>query len=94
MRKLITCGVISSAVFLSGCSINDNPCEEIVEVNKQERMCMDLKKQMNNSKRPQIALTARKRYEEACVNFRYYRDEFDTICKGDEKTTTNRNEQQ
>lgn len=71
--------------FMSGCAFTSTPCEEILEVQRQERMCADLKKQMNNKSHPQIALTARERYQEACVDLRYYRDDYDTICKGDEK---------
>lgn len=48
-------------------------------------MCAKLRKQMNETGRPQAALTAKQRYEQACVNLRYYRDDYDTICKGDEK---------
>ena len=33
---------------------------------------------------PQQALTAKLQYEEACLNLRYYRDDYDTICKKDE----------
>ncbi|XOV78305.1 MAG: hypothetical protein ACFHVJ_15335 [Aestuariibacter sp.] len=83
MKKAVFLSI--GIVSLSGCAFNDPPCEEILEVQRQERMCADLKKQMNNKSNPQIALTARERYQEACVDLRYYRNEYDTICKGDEK---------
>lgn len=70
---------------LSGCVvIEGQPCEDIVEVQRQEKMCQTLRKQMNDKSHPQLALTAKKRYEEACVNLRYYRDDYDTICRQDE----------
>ncbi len=84
-KRILLASSVFSVLSLQGCAINNNPCEEIVEVKRQERMCQTLKKQMNDKNHPQLALTARKRYEEACVNLRYYRDDFDTICKGDEK---------
>ena len=84
---LLTTGTIISA---SGCVFTSNPCEELLEVKKQERQCMELKKIMNDKAHPQQALTARKRYNEACVNLRYYRDDYDTICVKDEKPVGNR----
>ena len=86
MRTLKTLAVLVIVVpALSSCASKNPPCEEIVEVNRQIRECEDLKKVMNNKSHPQQALTARKRYEEACVNLRYYRDEYDTICKKNER---------
>lgn len=79
--------VMAAAVFLTqGCIVLEGqPCEDLLEVKKQEKMCAKLRKQMNDKNRPQLALTARQRFEEACVNLRYYRDEYDTICHSDEK---------
>ncbi|GAC22333.1 hypothetical protein GMES_0018 [Paraglaciecola mesophila KMM 241] len=48
---------------------------------------------MNNKQYPQQAITAKKRYEEACVDLRYYRDGYDTICKGNDKAIGERKEQ-
>lgn len=83
MKNLIA--VVLSVSFLQGCIILEkNPCEDIVEVKRQEKMCQTLRKQMNDKNNPQAALTAKQRYEEACVDLRYYRDEYDTICHSDE----------
>lgn len=75
--------LLSSAtiVFLSGCS-NTHPCEDILEVKRQEQVCKRLQQVISNPKNPQQGLTARKRFEAECVNLRYYRDDYDTICKG------------
>lgn len=77
--------LITALLSIAGCASKNPPCEEILEVQRQERMCAELKKQMNNKSHPQVALTARERYQTACVDLRYYRDDYDTICKGDEK---------
>ncbi|GAB3016167.1 hypothetical protein [Bowmanella dokdonensis] len=69
---------------LTACSSNPNPCEKILEVKQQEQQCAEWRKVMMDSRYPQQALTAKKRYEEACLDLRYYRDQYDTICKGDE----------
>lgn len=68
-------------VLLSGCASSENPCEEILEVKQQRQECDRLRKTMAMTNYPQQALTARLQFEEACLNLRYYRDEFDTICK-------------
>lgn len=77
--------VMLSVAFLPGCIVLENrPCEDIVEVKRQEKMCQTLRKQMNDKSHPQAALTAKQRYEEACVGLRYYRDDYDTICHSGE----------
>lgn len=83
--KKVMIGMIS-VYLVQGCTvIEGQPCEDLLEVKRQEQMCAKLRKQMNETGRPQAALTAKQRYEQACVNLRYYRDDYDTICKGDEK---------
>ena len=86
---------ISSSLFLSltACVSNEQPCEEILEVKRQHQECEQLRKVMNKRGYPQQALTAKKRYEAACLNLRYYRDEYDTICKGDDKPIGARDDQ-
>lgn len=68
-----------------GCASNEAPCERILEVKQQEQQCAEWRKVMMDKDHPQQALTAKKRYEEACLEIRYYRDQYDTICKGDER---------
>ena len=75
---------LMSIGVLSGCAGNDLPCEEILEVKQQHQECERLRKTMAKTNYPQQALTAKLRYEEACLNLRYYRDEYDTICKKNE----------
>lgn len=73
--------LLVGAGALSGCASQSNLCEDIMEVKAQNRQCEVLQKAMRNPKNPQMALTARQRFENECVNFRYYRDDYDTICK-------------
>jgi hypothetical protein len=85
--KHFKCIASAAAIVLasttSGCS-SSGICEDIVEVNRQEQVCQQLAKTMNDSRHPQQALTARKRHESECLELRYYRDDYDTICKGNE----------
>lgn len=73
--------LVLSAGALNGCSSTDI-CEDILEVQRQEKVCQELSQIMRNNRYPQQALTARKRYETECTDLRYYRDDYDTICKG------------
>ncbi|WP_100641578.1 hypothetical protein [Alteromonas facilis] len=84
MRIVMTAISVAFVSSLSGCASKDI-CEDILEVQRQEAVCQDLAKTMRDNKHPQQALTARKRYETECTDLRYYRDGYDTICKGDQK---------
>ena len=75
---------VCSLSILSGCSSTDLPCEEILEVKQQRQECEKLRKTMSRTSYPQQAPTAKLRYEEECLNLRYYRDEYDTICQKNE----------
>lgn len=81
---LINAFIVVSISVLSGCANSENPCEEILEVKQQHQECERLRKTMAKTNYPQQALTAKLQYEQACLNLRYYRDEYDTICKKDE----------
>lgn len=76
-----TSALLSVCIVLTSCSATP-PCEDILEVKRQEQLCLELAKIMKNNQYPQQAMTARKRYEQECENLRYYRDDYDTICKG------------
>ncbi|MDO6561699.1 hypothetical protein [Paraglaciecola chathamensis] len=78
---------------LSGCANKQKPCEDILEVKRQEQQCNEWRKTMKSKQHPQQALTAKKRFEEACVDLRYYRDGYDTICKGTDKPIGERKDQ-
>jgi hypothetical protein len=67
-----------------GCVSKNPPCEDILEVKRQTLQCERWRKVMNNNNYPQQASTAKERYEQECQNLRYYRDDYDTICKGNE----------
>ncbi|MDC8830991.1 hypothetical protein [Alteromonas gilva] len=70
--------------WLTGCASQSTLCEDIMEVKAQAQQCKVLEQAIRNPKNPQMALTARQRYEAECENFRYYRDDYDTICKNGE----------
>lgn len=75
---------LAMACVLSACANQQQPCEDILEVKRQLMQCQNWREVMNNNNYPQQALTAKKRFEQECQNLRYYRDDYDTICKGNE----------
>ena len=81
MKTGISLHATVSVFLLSGCS-QTQPCEDIVEVNRQLHVCEPLARTMDDNRYPQQAITARKRYQAECEDFRFYRDDYDTICKG------------
>ncbi|WP_100657516.1 hypothetical protein [Alteromonas flava] len=89
MRFTLLLSSMLSTLLISGCS-SKQPCEDILEVQRQEATCQELARIMRDDRYPQQALTARKRYDSECVDLRYYRDGYDTICKGDQKPIGNR----
>lgn len=81
INGLMICG--SALIVLGACS-SAPPCEDILEVNQQLKNCQSLAKVMKDNRYPQQALTARRRYQQECEELRYYRDGYDTICKGNQ----------
>ncbi len=71
-------------MLLAGCANDALLCEDILEVKQQHQRCEQLTRVMKNDRNPQQALTARKQFETECEDLRYYRDDYDTICKNGE----------
>ncbi|MFT5312273.1 MAG: hypothetical protein ACI8Z9_000750 [Paraglaciecola sp.] len=83
IKKSVTCA--GALVLLSSCANMQKPCEAILEVKRQEQQCQQWRNIMDNNHYPQQAITAKKHYEEAYLKLRYYRDDYDTICKGNQR---------
>ncbi|GGF56853.1 hypothetical protein [Alteromonas lipolytica] len=84
-HTLLVATITTSLQALTGCASQSNLCEDILEIKAQNQQCKVLQKAIQNPKNPQMALTARQRYENECVNFRFYRDDYDTVCKKGEE---------
>ncbi|WP_284245042.1 hypothetical protein [Thalassotalea insulae] len=69
--------VASCSVFLfASCATRGNICEDITEAKEQMQACQLLKKQIANAKeRPLIRTELERRYENDCIEIRYYRDD-------------------
>jgi hypothetical protein len=68
--------IVSSVVFFSACSINNSACEDVTIAAEQVQQCQSLHKQIINTKnKPLIRTELARRYQQDCIDIRYYRDE-------------------
>jgi len=67
---------IGLTLVLAGCSSNDNACEDITLASEQIQQCQILHRQIINSKgQPLVRTELERRYQQDCIDVRYYRDE-------------------
>lgn len=76
----------TSVLLLSACSSNNNVCEDITLATEQIQECQVLQRQIVRAKdKPIIRTELERRYEQDCVNIRYYRDEHQNAICGNKK---------
>ena len=64
------------AIVLTGCSSNEDACENITLASEQIQQCQALHRQIINAKgKPLIRTELERRYQQDCIDIRYYRDE-------------------
>lgn len=82
----------SSVLILSACSAN-NACEDITLASEQIQQCQSLHKQIVNAKnKPLIRTELERRYEQDCIEIRYYRDDKQAgICGNKEEVAEAKN---
>lgn len=67
---------VSFALLLAGCSSHDDACEDITLASEQIQQCQILQRQIVNAKgKPLIRTELERRYQQDCIDIRYYRDE-------------------
>ena len=76
----------SLAMLVAGCASNE-ACEDITLASEQIQQCQALHKQIVNAKgRPLIRTELERRYQQDCIDIRYYRDEKQlAICGNKER---------
>lgn len=76
--KAWTALTLSSTLLLGACAApTPDPCKQIVQMSDQARRCDQMRRNMDNLKKnPQLYNAAQQRYQEECVNFLYYRENF------------------
>lgn len=86
--KLSLLSSIGFAFILVACSSNDKVCEDITLASEQIQQCQALHRQIINAKgRTLIRTELERRYQQDCIDIRYYRDEKQlAICGNKHKT--------
>jgi len=63
------------AVAISGCATQENACEDITLASEQIQECQSLQRQIANAKgKPIIRTELERRYQQDCIDVRFYRD--------------------
>ncbi|MGB1198781.1 MAG: hypothetical protein ACPG46_07025 [Thalassotalea sp.] len=75
--------LILFSVVVSSCANQQDNCEKIRVVKEQLHQCSVLERQIAAaSNKPIVRTELERRYQESCVNIRYYRDEHHSaICE-------------
>ena len=74
--KLSLFSAISLTLMLVGCSSNGDVCEDVTLASEQIQQCQALHRQIINAKgQPLIRTELERRYQQDCIDVRYYRDE-------------------
>jgi hypothetical protein len=68
--------VIGFTLVFAGCSSNDDACEDITLASEQVQQCQILHRQIVSAKgQPLVRTELERRYQQDCIDIRYYRDE-------------------
>jgi len=63
-------------ITLVGCSSSDNVCEDITLASEQIQDCQSLQRQITSAKgQPLVRTELERRYQQDCIDIRYYRDD-------------------
>jgi len=81
MKFSVICA-FSSMIILSACSSQNNACEDITLATEQIQECQSLQRQITHSKdQPLIRTELERRYQQDCIDIRYYREDHqNAIC--------------
>lgn len=67
---------IPFGILLAGCSSSENTCEDITLASEQIQECQILHRKIINAKGDVLIRTElERRYQQDCIDIRYYRDE-------------------
>ncbi len=73
--------VVPVVAILTSCSSVDNTCEDVTLASEQIQECQTLHKQIINAKSIIVRTELDRRYQQDCIDIRFYRDEHQAaIC--------------
>ncbi|WP_448548998.1 hypothetical protein [Thalassotalea fusca] len=92
--KYFMTSAIAATILLMGCSSQSGTCEDVTLASEQIQACQALHKQIINAKdKPIIRTELERRYQNDCIDIRYYRDEHQAaICGNKEQIEANKKE--
>lgn len=68
--------VMPLTFVISACSSTDDACEDVTLASEQIQECQSLQRQITQAKgQPIIRTELERRYQQDCIDVRYYRDE-------------------
>ena len=74
-RLLLSLSLVPVAILLASCSSANNACEDVTLASEQIQQCQALHKQIVNAKGDILIRTElERRYQQDCIEIRYYRD--------------------
>ncbi len=72
--------------FLASCSSVDNTCEDIILASEQIQECQLLQRKITQAKgKPLIRTELERRFQQDCIDVRYYRDDHQAGICGNKK---------
>jgi len=74
MNKLLLL-VVPVVSMLASCSSVDNTCEDVTLASEQIQECQALHKQIINAKSIIVRTELDRRYQQDCIDIRFYRDD-------------------
>lgn len=75
------------ALILSGCAVHENACEDVTLASEQVQECQALQRKITQAKdRPVIRTELERRYQQDCIEIRFYRDEHQQAVCGNKKS--------
>lgn len=84
ISAIFTVTVVS---FLSACATQENACEDVTLASEQIQECQVLQKKITQAKgTPLIRTELERRYQQDCIDVRYYRDEHQQGICGNKKS--------
>lgn len=81
--------LFSGVLVFSACSSSNNSCEDVTLASEQVQQCQALHKQIINAKnKPVIRTELERRYQQDCIDIRYYRDDKQAAVCGNKTAVT------
>ena len=94
MNKSFFLAILLVILLLSACSSSDDACEDITLATEQIQACQALHHQIIKTKgQPLLRTELERRYQQDCIDMRYYRDEQQVAICGNKKKIEQREEE-